>query len=644
MSRAFICARGMRDSQVGRMVCHQTGIVVNADADSLSGLCPCVEGTTRKASLMQIQSREGLALRALVVIMTAALTITLVNVGDPTHATAAPQTPNLPTLNITLSDPDASRNTLSYVHASKDNKVATTMTVEDPAGVNSISVPALGEIKGRGNYTWNLAKKPYQIKFEQNTAVLGMAPSKTWILLANAADASLMRNKAAFELATSIGLAYSPESRWVDLRVNGAYLGNYLISEKTEVKTNRVDLTDPTGVMVELDNNYGLAEPYNFRTATSRSLFVLKDSKAGVPDGGPLPAETQAGWNDIQNALNRVDAILAAPQVDWVALSALIDVDSFVKFYYVFEQTANPEITQSSVYFYKNGPASKLFAGPVWDFDSALGNYDRALHLGSDPQADYAKNAQILRQQGNGFYFDLFRSKEFVQRANELWQAGISHEVGLMPAKITRWESEIAASAAANFAVWPILGTPTLLIAGFGKNYHSTYAGEVGYLRDWLATRATMLIKEQGATPMLRYKAHLQDVGWQRKVNTGQVGGTLGQFRQMESLVVETPGSPAVANIEANAHVQNIGWMGWRPTSNIGTTGRALQMEGIQFRLTGELASQYDISYRTHVQDIGWQPWVSNGASAGTTGQSKQIEAIQVRLLAKATPTLPALP
>ena len=181
-------------------------------------------------------------------------------------------------------------------------------------------------------------------------------------------------------------------------------------------------------------------------------------------------------------------------------------------------------------------------------------------------------------------------------------------------------------------------------IRGFGKDYHSTYAGEVGFLRDWLATRATMLIKEQGATPMLRYKGHLQDVGWQRKVNTGQVAGTLGQFRQMESLIVETPGSNAVANIEANAHVQNIGWMGWRNTANIGTTGRALQMEAIQFRLTGDLAAQYDISYRTHVQDIGWQPWVSNGATAGTTGQFKQIEAIQVRLLAKATPALPALP
>ncbi|MBX0301801.1 CotH kinase family protein [Cryobacterium sp. 1639] len=592
---------------------------------------------------MRTMTREGLARRVMVLTLTLGLTVTLISVAGP-PATAAPQTPNLPTLNITLADPDASRNTLSYVHASKDNKVATTMTLEDPAGAHNITTPALGEIKGRGNHTWKLAKKPYQIKFDQSTAVLGMAPSKTWILLANAADASLMRNKVAFELATAIGLAYSPESKWVDLRVNGKYLGNYLISEKTEVKENRVDLAHPQGVLVELDNSYGAAEPYNFRTNSSRSLFVLKEATSGVPDPdeGALPADTLAGWNDVKNTLNRVDAILAAPQVDWAALSALIDVDSFVKFYYVFELTANPEITQSSVYFYKNGPG-KLFAGPVWDFDTALGNFDKARHLGSDPKADYAKNAQLLQQSGNGFFFDLFRSTEFVQRANQLWQAGISHEVGLMPAKISRWENEIKASAAQNFAVWPILGTKTLLTSA-GKDYHPTYAGEVGYLRDWVSTRAKILIREQGATPMLRFQAHVQNIGWQRKVNTGQVAGTIGQALRTEAFILETPGSTAIANIEATVHVENLGWMGWHTASRVGTTGLSLRMEAIQFRLTGALASQYDISYRVHVQNIGWQSWVSNSATAGTTGQAKRVEAVQVRLLAKGSPTLPALP
>jgi uncharacterized protein YjdB len=585
------------------------------------------------------RSREGKTLLVLTL-------ITALTLGAAPAATAAPQSADLPTLNITLNDTNSSHNTLNFVHASKENKVPTTMTIEDPTGVGSINAPVVGEIKGRGNYTWTLPKKPYQIKFDKSTAVLGMAPAKTWVLLANAADASLMRNKVAFDLANSIGLAYSPESRWVDLRVNGTYLGNYLISEKTEVKKNRVDLSDPQGVLVELDNNYGLAEPYNFRSATSKSLFVLKDATAGVPDldEGPLPADALAGWNDVQKTLNKVDSLLAAPKIDWPALSALIDVDSFVKYYYVFELAANPEITQSSIYFYKNGPSSKLFAGPVWDFDSALGNYDKAQHLGSDPVGDYAKNAHVLRQQGNGFFFDIFRSVEFVERANQLWAASISSQVALVPAKVSRWENEIKGSADQNFTTWNILGKPTLLIPGLGKSYHSTYAGEVSYLRDWLTKRATMLIKEQSPTPILRYKSHVQDIGWQEKVNTGQVSGTLGELKRMESIAVESPGSTAIQNIEANAHVQDVGWMGWRNASSVGTSGRSLRVEGIQFRLTGSLASTYDISYRTHVQDVGWQPWVANGAVAGTSGQAKRIEAIQVRLLDKANPVLPSLP
>lgn len=588
---------------------------------------------------MHTRSRQGKTL--LVLTLIAGLTL-----GTTPAAFAAPHTADLPTLDITLNDANQSRNSLNYVHASKDNKVPTTMTLDDPTGVNSIATPVIGEIKGRGNYTWTLPKKPYQIKFDKSTPLLGMASAKTWVLLANAADASLMRNKVAFDLANSIGLSYSPESKWVDLRVNGTYMGNYLVSEKTEVKKNRVDLSDKQGVLVELDNAYGLAEPYNFRTPTGKSLFVLKDATSGVPDldEGPLPADTQAGWLDIQKSLKTVDALLAAPKIDWTALSAVIDVDSFVKYYYVFELTANPEITQSSIYFYKDGPSSKLFAGPVWDFDSGLGNYDKALDLGSDPTADYAKNAQILRGTGNGFFYDIFRSTEFVERANQLWTEGIRRQVGLVPAKVTQWEHEVNASAAQNFASWPIQGKSTLLLSGLGKNYHSMYAGEVGYLRDWLTTRANVMIKEHSPTPVLRYNAHVQDIGWQESVNTGQVAGTLGEHKRMESIALETPGSTAIQNIEANVHVQNIGWMGWRNSSSVGTSGKGLRMEGIQFRLTGALASTYDISYRTHVQDIGWQSWVTNGALAGTSGQAKRIEAIQVRLLAKATPALPNLP
>lgn len=61
-----------------------------------------------------------------------------------------------------------------------------------------------------------------------------MPKAKTWILLANHADPSLLRNTLAYDLAAAFGLPGSPDSRFVDLTINGEYLGNYLITEKVE--------------------------------------------------------------------------------------------------------------------------------------------------------------------------------------------------------------------------------------------------------------------------------------------------------------------------------------------------------------------------------------------------------------------------
>ncbi|HQG10747.1 MAG TPA: CotH kinase family protein, partial [Dermatophilaceae bacterium] len=134
-------------------------------------------------------------------------------------------------MSITLNDLDPTHNTLAYVHGDKDRVVPSLVGIEDGAGTYNLAASA-AEFKGRGNYTWGLPKKPYQIKFNSWTAILGMPKAKAWVLLANDADGSLMRNKLAFDYALAIGSPYAPESRWVDLVVNGQYLGNYLVAEK----------------------------------------------------------------------------------------------------------------------------------------------------------------------------------------------------------------------------------------------------------------------------------------------------------------------------------------------------------------------------------------------------------------------------
>jgi hypothetical protein len=57
---------------------------------------------------------------------------------------------------------------------------------------------AKGEMKGRGNSTWyGVPKKPFRIKLEEKSSLLGMSNDKNWALLANYYDKTLLRNITA---------------------------------------------------------------------------------------------------------------------------------------------------------------------------------------------------------------------------------------------------------------------------------------------------------------------------------------------------------------------------------------------------------------------------------------------------------------
>jgi uncharacterized protein YjdB len=571
-------------------------------------------------------------------------------------ALLAAQLTDVPTLNITL--PPGYN--LDYVHASKDNLVpkdpatephSTLSVVNDADPTQNLTDVTLSEFKGRGNWTWTLPKRPYQFKFDTKTGILGLPVAKTWILLANMADTSLLRNKLAYDLGVDLGIPNSPHSRFVDLVVNGDYLGNYLLTEKIQVGTNRLELTDPQGVLMELDNNYGTAEDWYFYTKKSNTLFVLKDAASSIAKKPAVLVDpVKTAYADIQTKIDAFEDLLYAQSPDWASISALIDVDSFAKYYFVQETAANPEITQSSVYFYQNGPTDKIHAGPIWDFDSAFGSYVPE-DLGGVPTQDYVKNARALRNMGNGWFSELFRIPEFVNQVNAIYTSTVKPRIDAVVARLGAYEAAMPQSAAKNFQKWNLLGQPSLFrLAGReGHTVASTWAGEVEYLRQWLSTRVAHLDGTYGAPgPFLRYQAHVAGLGWQTKalgvtspalMTSGQIVGTTGQSRAVEAINLSLEGNGLSGAIQNNTHVSMIGWQGWNTSTQMGTTGRGLGIEAIQLKLTGGISGEYDIEYRAHVASVGWQGWVKNGATAGTTGRSLSIEALQIRLVKRTTPT-----
>lgn len=132
--------------------------------------------------------------------------------------------------------------------------------------------------------------------------------------------------------------------------------------------------------------------------------------------------------------------------------------------------------------------------------------------------------------------------------------------------------------------------------------------------------------------PVIEYKAHVQNIGWQENVSENEIAGTTGKNLRMEAIKIKIKGLEENINIKYQTHVQDIGWQDWvYNNEQSGTTGLGKRIEAVKIML--ENTNNFSIEYRVHISDYGWQKWKRNGEVAGTTGLSKKIEAIQIRIV-----------
>ena len=151
-----------------------------------------------------------------------------------------------------------------YLHADwwLDN-----MGLEGIESIGSAEHPLGMQIKGRGNYTWTVRKKPFRIKLDEKQPLLGMNSSRHFCLLAHADDKyAKLKNAMGFELSRRIGMAYTPEQKSVEVVLNGQYIGLYYLAEKIRVGKHRVNIEEQNdeetdsvnitgGWLLEIDNN-----------------------------------------------------------------------------------------------------------------------------------------------------------------------------------------------------------------------------------------------------------------------------------------------------------------------------------------------------------------------------------------------------
>ena len=308
-------------------------------------------------------------------------------------------------------------------------------TITNKNGVIEYEDTATGnsEFKIRGNTTRDYAKKPFQLKLSAKADLFGMGRSKTWILLANYLDQSLLRNSVMYEIGKYLGMQASDFTS-VDLYIDGYYYGIYLLCEKVQISSTRLniyelekdndalnstykqsathvtsgDLINSTiltqysyidgvvnpdditgGYLVELDNNYYKDELCYFTTENGNH-YVIKSPEYASREQVEYIARLFAEMEE---------AIMANSGYNSLGkhYSEYIDIDSFAVAYIVAELGRNYDAGSSSMYFYKDrnidGETSKIFKGPLWDCDNTLGNIHK--NNASSTEGYWAQNRSI---------------------------------------------------------------------------------------------------------------------------------------------------------------------------------------------------------------------------------------------------------
>ncbi|MGV8962775.1 MAG: CotH kinase family protein [Candidatus Saccharimonadaceae bacterium] len=303
----------------------------------------------------------------------------------------------------------------------KENYVTSTIKIVDLDNYFSSDVDftSTARVKGRGNSTWGMPKKPYRIKLDDKASLLGMSNDKDWALLANYLDKTLLRNITAFEISRIADMSWTPSSVSVDYYLNGTYKGVYALTEHVKVSDERLDMklvkaSDNSGealtggYLLELDFHFD--EPYKFKTSPSKLPIMFKD-----PD---KPTVEQLAY--VTNFYNRADSILYSDNFkDPVeGYRKYIDVESFINYYIVQELAKNVDGNLRGSCYMAIRQNGKIEQPLVWDFDIAFGNAD---HITSEQGATSAEWDGWFIKTKSPWFDRFFDDPAFVAALKKRW-------------------------------------------------------------------------------------------------------------------------------------------------------------------------------------------------------------------------------
>ena len=411
---------------------------------------------------------------------------------------------------------DESQGTIEDMLSSPDHSVYCygTVSIEVPEGFHYADLPDIDQasvhdlamsIRGRGNSTWERKdKKPFKIKLDKKTDLFGFGKNKHWVLVANAMDPSLLRDRITAWLGDALGFEFTPRGVPVDLVMRGEqygtkYLGAYYLSENVRVDTNRLeideleedDVDEPTitgGYLLQDALQVRQGSPDRFFTsrhvdwATHTPSFDTEAEAAlgaseGEEENGEenfAAAELGDAYENhvqqtyIQNHIQEVEDALFAGTADY---RELMDLETAAKYWLVNDFSLNADsYGTGSTYIYKkrdvDGVVGKIYWGPLWDFDFSWDN--RPVTSGFTVRHEWLKPLFCDRSEGG-----------FVEEIRKQWPSFREKIVMLVEdgGLIDQYAAETEASAIRDDEI------------NHAGEYEQTYLERVENLKNWIKDR-----------------------------------------------------------------------------------------------------------------------------------------------------------
>ena len=365
-------------------------------------------------------------------------------------------------------------------------------------------------IEIRGSSSQMFPKKQYGFEIYNdaeegiNVSLLGLPKEEDWILNAPYTDKSLIRNALAYKWGSALG-NYAPRTKFCEVVINGAYKGVFKLTEKIKRDNNRVNISklDATtttgnaltgGYIIKIDKQTVREEragihPIFQSTGKEHKLFFISK----YPDSDDINAKQkeyiQGYVTDFEKSLlqfNFNDPLKG--------FRKYIDENAFIDYLIVNELTKNPDSYRLSTFLYKKRDdlGGKLFMGPIWDFDLALGNVNYCTN--GNPEGFVFEYNSICPEDYWLIPFWWKRMLEdplFVQRLNDRWKAlrKTVYSTEKLWSDIDSMSNLLSESQARNFKEWPVLGSyiwPNFYVS-------KTYNEEIVWLKNWVKLRTAWL-------------------------------------------------------------------------------------------------------------------------------------------------------